>query len=324
MLPHKKSDQSFISVPVTRVGSVQRLNQLSNSSNIYTSNPTTPVTYVSSSLNPNKNNTASWNTHDSKIKTKEQVELFERLLVVEKVSEFERILTYLSTAISSFKDDDISQYVDDLIMVNDTISTEIKKLQGHRELNRRIKNLKQEKLDLDQESRSILKELIQYRSDLKQLPKVSAVKSSKKGDKSFNSIDVEDSLKYAMKLSKFTKAPAITSNAPFQIHPNNYVWPAEDALRRGMLALASLKSDEIVKSELEAYESDDIKGKEQISTKESGEGKHDESPSRNRKGSFGSYSEIPKTENVPELQPQTTSNALDLDLFDPDEDDDSD
>ena len=37
---------------------------------------------------------------------------------------------------------------------------------------------------------------------------------------------------------------------PFQIHPNNYVWPAEDSLRRGMLAQASLQAEEIIRHEL--------------------------------------------------------------------------
>ena len=63
-------------------------------------------------------------------------------------------------------------------------------------------------------------------------------------------VDVDDILKYAFKLAKFTKAPATVANMPFQIHPNNYVWPAEDSLRRGMLAQASLQAEEIIRHEL--------------------------------------------------------------------------
>ena len=51
-----------------------------------------------------------------------------------------------------------------------------------------------------------------------------------------------------MKLAKFSKAPATVVSQ--MIHPNNYIWPAEDALRRGMLAVASLKPDELIQSEL--------------------------------------------------------------------------
>lgn len=309
MIPHKKQDQSFISLPVSRVSSTQRLNHLNNPSIV--SNPPTPGgLYISSSLNPNRNLPVTPNQS----KTKEQMKLFEELFIIKQLKDFELALTDLSSSISSFKDEDLNTHIDKLIEKNDLITKEVRCLDQHQKLGERIRSLEVENSELNKQLKHVLKELIDYRAQLMKLPRLPA--NPQATNKQLKAIDIEETLKYAMKLSKFTKAPATASNTPFQIHPNNYIWPAEDALRRGMLALASLKADEIIKEELGE---DDVQGAV-IETKddEEKEDLEDEksSPKPPRRGSFGSYSSAPTATEQP-----ASNGALDLDLFDPDEDD---
>lgn len=62
-----------------------------------------------------------------------------------------------------------------------------------------------------------------------------------------NGLKIDELLKYSSKLSKFSTIP--TQNADFYLNigPQNYIWPAADSLRKGMLALASIKKAELIK-----------------------------------------------------------------------------
>lgn len=322
MIPHKKNDSSFLSVPVSRVGSTQRLNQLAShgvatgSPNAYSSIPSTPSAYVSSSLNPTKGISAGPES-SNQIITKEDRDAFGKLSIVEKVNEFEQNLTNLSFKVSSFKEDELALLIGKLIELNDIICSEIGELKKHRDLGILIKGLKDDQAHLDNTSKIILKELITYRNELKKLPRLPSNKNKASVFPSPNDskVDVNEVLKYALKLSKFTKAPPTVSNLPFQIHPNNYVWPAEDALRRGMLAMSSIKVDDIINAEL---------GEDTLEVKEEAIKKVEDnkvesitnSPPAERRGSFG--------ERTGESRKQESQGALDLDLFDPDEEDFSD
>lgn len=310
MLQHKKKDQSFISVPVSRVGSSLRLNQLAaqNSAGAYKSIPSTPSGYVSSSLRPKTPTTGS----RSQISSKEQLAAFEKLPVVEHVKAFEGALTDLSNSISSFKEDQITDSVEALIHHSDHISAELRSLQRHQQLGHKIDSLESENRALEDKSKHILKELISLRGELKLLPRLPSRNDTTKNT---NDVNIEEALKYAMKLAKFTKAPATAANAQFQIHPNNYIWPAEDALRRGVLALCSLKPDEILKQELgDVPVAVDVDVEEPVQEKE---------PELERRPSAGEAS-IKQKRPVEIEQPQIPAPSLDLDLFDPDADSDSD
>ncbi|CAK7902800.1 mediator of RNA polymerase II transcription subunit 4 [[Candida] anglica] len=252
MLPHRKptDNQAFLSVPVSRVGSSARLNQLSSQGtatpNAYASIPSTPNAYVSSSLNPTRNPPI---LSGGTFKTNEEVEDFEKLPIVQDLTQFEKELNLLSSDISSFRDDRILKSVETLISLNDAIYQGISRVEQHQILGKKIKSLEEERKQLDLASKNTLRKFIQYRAELKKLPSLPTVKKSSDNDR--NIVDVKEVLKYAMKLSKFTKAPPSTSDVPFQtVHPNNYIWPAEDALRRGMLAVSSLRGEEIIQSEL--------------------------------------------------------------------------
>lgn len=220
MLPQKK-DAAMMLVPVSRVASSQRLSPLAG-----TPAPSTP--YVPSSLNPAHAPTPTTLALDG-------------LRVFSQVRQFEEELALLSRDVSSFRDDDgIQQTVLRLIELNDAIFAEILQLAVHQELGDRIGALERDKRQLDAAARGALVQLIGYRAQLRGLPRAAA--------HPLPLVDVKEILKYAMKLSKFTRVPP--SAVDQQVHPNNYIWPAEDALRRGMLAVSSLRGDELIADEL--------------------------------------------------------------------------
>lgn len=301
---HHKIDQSFISVPVSRVGLSTRLNQLNGlnaNQSRPTSRPATPSTYVTSSLNPTRNLPVSLNDIRSKISTKEDFEKFENLPITASLRDFESTFNELSQSLSSFKEDAIAGTVERLIDISDNISLELDVLKRHQVLGKEIDMLEAEHTKLDNESKHILKELIACRADLKKLPKLPA----KKEQKEPSEVSVQGLLNYAMKLAKFSKAPPTVMSQ--MIHPNNYVWPAEDALRRGMLAMASLKPDELIRAEIgEEVEKEDV---EMEDVKEA--------PVQQE------YKNVSPVVPRPSAQPkEETPAALDLDLFDPEDDDD--
>lgn len=306
MLPHThKRNESFNSVPVSRVGSSQRLNQISSHSN--TSIPSTPMGYVSSSLNPIRNLPVNSGNYKSRITTKEELEKFEKLPIVQQVNEYERLITQLSSSVSSFKEESLVENVRNIININDVLRGKIADLEKHKVLGEEVHKLHDERTMLDNKSRYILTELISYRNELKSLPRLPAKKKAELVTDV--GVDVSDVLKYAMKLAKFTKAPASTSGMQFQIHPNNFVWPAEDALRRGMLAASSLQEDEIIKQELGSTP-EEIK--EEVVVPKEEEQKVD-APIPERRGSFGEYGSNDNKEK------EEQSTELNLDLFDPDD-----
>ncbi|KAK6202741.1 mediator of RNA polymerase II transcription subunit 4 [Scheffersomyces amazonensis] len=286
----------------SRAGSSTRLNQLNQLNS-------TPNPHMTSSLNPVRNLPIDSTNYKSKIKTKAELEKFEKLPIVQLVASFEQTLNEISNDISLFKEKELPNDVNNIISINDNLHYKIKELQAHKDLGKQIQNLTSENNKLDSKAKYILKELISYRSELKNLPRLP---SNRNNEEINSSIQVEDILKYAMKLAKFTKAPATMTNVPYQIHPNNYVWPAEDALRRGMLAASSLQGDEIIQNELgitkeQVNQDQVINQKINPITKE-----------ETRRGSFGDYGSSAGT-NIDKKKAIGNGPDLNLDLFDSDE-----
>lgn len=315
MIPFRKTETPFKSDPISRVNSSSRLNQLGNN----TSSPSTPnpASYVTSSLNPQKNLPTNATNVKLKLQTQKDLDIFEQLPMVQKVKKYETLLNELSNDISQFKDDQLQLKIEQIIACNDVLKLQIEELNRHRNYSHQVDKLTEENQVLENSSKTILKELVSYRNELKKLPKLP------KPDKQLNkSVEVDDILKYAFKLAKFTKAPAAMANMPFQIHPNNYIWPAEDSLRRGMLAQASLQSDEIIRNELGVSEKEEIEKPKEDSDEEM----EDVVPSvtenappapdnrQQHRGSFGSYDNNKKQE-----EPPAAPADLNLDLFDPDD-----
>lgn len=310
----------FLSLPVSRVGLSARLNQLAQPN----SRPSTPASYVSSSLNPNKNPPVTPGSAQSGLKllTQEELQKFEELPIVQDIRQFETTLAELSTAVSSFKDDEITPAVNKLIDINRNISAAVGELETHQKLLQQVTELKCENEQLDRDQKEKLRKLISIRSSLRLTPGPTSLSSSTSAQ-DLQGINIQTLLDFSMKLAKFSRAPATVQSQ--MVHPNNYIWPAEDALRRGMLAMASLKPDELIRAELgeEELEGDqddmDIDNETQNKEPEVMGTAFTPKPEIRRNPSSPSKS----SEHTSKPQPAPAAASLDLDLFDP-EDDDSD
>ncbi|CAN3484948.1 mediator of RNA polymerase II transcription subunit 4 [Diutina catenulata] len=312
MLPKKDK-----SVPVSRVGSSTRLPQLARS-------PTPSAGYVSSSLNPQA---AAGPRPASALVggTPPAPSGFQKLPIVEDIAKFESTLKQLSAKVGSFDDDGLDTLVGQLVDINDDLRAKTIDLEKHRTLGREISELESQGSKYDARFKHILQELIDCRASLKQLPRGSSETQAlleaaeKEPPRRAGSVadglithppDMAEVLQYAMKLAKFTKAPPTMANLQYQIHPNNYVWPAEDALRRGMLAASSLNPSEVINDELGVTEEPEQNQTEEAKPEE------EKQPEKQRKGSFGygSASGAPPTEENKE------DDDMGLDLFDPEDD----
>lgn len=310
----------FLSLPVSRVGLSARLNQLAQPN----SRPATPATYVSSSLNPNRNPPVTPGSAQNglKVLSQEEVQKFEELPIVQDIRQFEATLADLSAAVSSFKDDDITPTVKKLIDINRNISEAVSDLETHQSLLQQVTELKSENEHLDREQKDKLRKLISVRASLRLIPGPSSLSSSTSAE-DLQGINIQTLLDYSMKLAKFSRAPATVQSQ--MIHPNNYIWPAEDALRRGMLAMASLKPDELIRAELGEDELElnqdgmEVDREPQNKVPENLGANYESKPEIKRNASSPSKASQPSSR--PQQQPAAAS--LDLDLFDP-EDDDSD
>ncbi|CCE80461.1 Piso0_003578 [Millerozyma farinosa CBS 7064] len=311
MLSRKEEDKSLMSLPITRVNSSQQLshNGLHGShlktTNSYVSIPPSPSNITSASQRQipvgNKIGRRGIRTDKSSTST---------IGVLTKIDDFETALKELSFKVSTYSTEDLPSAVENLLHINDEILHEIDNLQEQQRLGARIETLSDASQSLRAKTKEILKGLIESRNRLRKLPKL--LRKNEQSTSEYTSdvdVEVEELLKYAQKLSKFTKAPNVSISLPFQVHPNNYVWPAEDALRRGMLALSSLKENEILKSELDEDEdlaeldsSEDIKKAPASPVLETNDVKQE-----------------PSITDEPVKEDQ--SNTLDMDLFDPDAED---
>ncbi|KAG5419188.1 MED4 [Candida metapsilosis] len=305
MLPHQNSP--LRSKPVSRVTSSTRLNQLSSGGAANNSSrPSTP--YVPSSLNPLKYESNYQENIDDKVRSNEELQTFNALPIVSKIGDFRDALDTLSNSISHYKENEFYPNVERIVEMNTSLEREVHELSMHKERSREVSRLSNINKSLDTKLKDDLRTLVKLRADLKKLPCIHEGEA-KRGSLESN-VDVESILNYSMKLAKFTKAPAAVGNMSFQVHPNNYIWPAEDSLRRGMLAMSSLHASEIINAEL----SD---GKEEIM-----EEKEDDNlqPEVNE-----TTKEQPVTNNQKSESARGASNTenaqvdLDLDLFDPDD-----
>ncbi|KAI3403461.2 MED4 [Candida oxycetoniae] len=338
MLPHRRADSPLKSTSVSRVGSFTRLNQPQQDSKVAGASnhgtvPSTPSGYVTSSLNPLKTSVST--THlppNSKIRTNEELEAFNRLPIVQHLDEFRNLLDKLSEDISSFKEDTFYSTIEEITKVNNTLEQDIADLSKHEQRKRAVKNLSSKNKNLDDRLKSNLKELLKYRNELKKLPTAPSYKENytKKNSASNTQVTTKNILEYSMKLAKFTKAPAAMGNMPFQIHPNNYIWPAEDSLRRGVLAMSSLQGDEIVQSILgtttttdsSVAQNDEEEIVEEMKKKPSADEETSEEKvlAKETKSSSSSSSYTPDQHNdEPKKTEPVETVDLDLDLFDPDD-----
>ncbi|CAK9439605.1 uncharacterized protein LODBEIA_P37050 [Lodderomyces beijingensis] len=326
MLPHRRLDPSLKSNSVSRVGSSTRLNHLAQDAAVLESSPSTPSAYVTSSLNPSRNLPATTTTATQAGKTTRNVDgaadAFSRLPIAKNLQEFRVLLDKLSDNVMQFRDDQVFATVEELAQVNTALENDIDELSKHKQRRRTIDELKRRNESLDETLKSNLKQLLKYRGELKKLPKIKnedPMELHRGPD-----VSVENILNYSMKLAKFTKAPAAMGNMPLQIHPNNFVWPAEDSLRRGMLALSSIQGEEIIRNILGVEETgpeenivDTHEGDSESLSEVKNKLGEPGAAERKNSHSFGVSGEA-DTSTV-EREEESQPGGLDLDLFDPDD-----
>jgi mediator of RNA polymerase II transcription subunit 4 len=102
--------------------------------------------------------------------------------------------------------------------------------------------------ELSNELKEVLNTLVECKRSLDDLPKPDFTKEfdSQRTDKNPDIEDTKTILSYALKLSKFSKIPKTFDGF---LLPNNFIWPGDDNMRRGNLAIASIMPDKIIQTE---------------------------------------------------------------------------
>jgi mediator of RNA polymerase II transcription subunit 4 len=193
-----------------------------------------------------------------------------QLPISKNLDAFEETLKSLLTSISRYAPS-VSD-AEQLLEIEGRLNGSLEDIIAHQRAGLEIDSLQQQSTTVDQNCREILKGLGECRRKLMALPSLERVQEEQQRMQK-TQIKADELLAYAMKLAKFTTAPPTFDNV--SIGPNNFIWPAEDSLRRGMLAIASLNEKALL------GEGEPDKKKEEI--------KEEEAPAVNRRGSFGSY-----------------------------------
>lgn len=221
------------------------------------------------------------------------------LPISKNLNAFEKSLSSLLTSISKYDPQESDAH--DLLSIEKELEHSVGDIITHQQSGLKIDSLDAKSTKVDNDCKQVLLGLSECRNQLKSLPNLNEVQKEEKLMQK-NKIAADDLLQYAMKLAKFTTAPPTFDSG--SIGPNNFIWPAEDALRKGMLAIASLKAAELTGTAVvEQKEKEDNKEEDKNITS---------SPRAQRRGSFGgSYGgeDNDGDNNVIE----------DLDLFDPDD-----
>ncbi|CAM9018545.1 unnamed protein product [Wickerhamomyces anomalus] len=219
------------------------------------------------------------------------------LPISKNLNAFEKSLSSLLTSISKY--DPQESEAEELLSIQKELEHSVGDIITHQQSGLKIDSLETKSSNVDNNCKQILLGLSECRNQLKSLPNLEEVQQEQKQMQK-NKLSADELLQYAMKLAKFSTAPPTFDSG--SIGPNNFIWPAEDSLRKGMLAIASLKAAELTGMAPEEKE-DEAKDEDEKVTS---------SPRVNRRGSFGgSYGGDDNDGD---------SNVIeDLDLFDPDD-----
>lgn len=219
------------------------------------------------------------------------------LPISKNLSAFEKSLSSLLASISKY--DPQESDAAELLAIEKDLESSVGDIIMHQQSGLKIDSLEAKSSKVDNNCKQMLLGLNECRNQLMALPNLEEVQQEEK-DMENNKLGAEELLQYAMKLAKFTTAPPTFDSG--SIGPNNFIWPAEDSLRKGMLAIASLKTAELT----------GLAPEEAVKEETTEEGKNVTSSPRPRRGSFGgSYGD---DDNDGE------NNVIeDLDLFDPDD-----
>ncbi|CCF59283.1 hypothetical protein KAFR_0G02500 [Kazachstania africana CBS 2517] len=239
------------------------------------------------------------------------------------LSQYEETLSRLIQSIDTYKPD--KKIAQELIDIDSKLFNSLDSFVQYDRISSRLKDFEKQEKESTLKTKEILETLNECHNALNLLPTVDQVhfemNTMLEQRKKINSSVLLD---YATKLSKFTKIPPTFDKG--SIGPNNFVWPAEDALRRGMLALAASHTDELTKiAGVEMSLSDDNSiALDEIKSVDAGEGPIPEKKdSSSRRGSYifaGQSGKNAEHKNNEENKEEADNAVdLDLDLFNPDD-----
>lgn len=242
------------------------------------------------------------------------------------LTQYEDKLGALVKSVDNFKPD--VNIVHELIGVDKNLYKNLDSFAEYDRIDSELNRLDKESNELDRKTKEVLETLSECYEMLNTLPMLEQVEFEKQTIlKQRSKVNSSVLLNYATKLSKFTKIPPTFDKGT--IGPNNFVWPAEDALRRGMLAIASLHSKEMTRIPGEPEEEERpgmIEEDKSLHNIEDEKAKTEEravSPDvrRNeRRPSFVFTEDPTETANADNNnEPDDEALDLDLDLFKPDE-----
>lgn len=167
-----------------------------------------------------------------------------KVQIYNDLTKYENTLAKLVDSVTTFKPD--PEIGKQLIQVDHDLFTTLESFAKYDIIDSKLQRIDAEFNDLDNKMREVLGKLSECYEDLVALPMVEQVELERK-----TILEQRDKIKsnilldYATKLAKFTRIPPTFDKGT--IGPNNFIWPAEDSLRKGMLAMASLRSKELTK-----------------------------------------------------------------------------
>lgn len=197
-----------------------------------------------------------------------------QLPISQNLNKFDAHLNHLLHSVAKYQPCTTDAVV--LLETEQELAKSIDDIITHQQTGLEIRSIESQSDQLDANCDKILKGLMECRKSLRSLQSVDSVKKER-SQMQQKSISSDLLLQYAMKLAKFTRVPPTFDTN--QIGPNNFIWPAEDSLRRGMLALASIKSDQLIGVPVKSKAEEKSNG--QI------EEKDEDNFNRERRGSFG-------------------------------------
>ena len=247
-----------------------------------------------------------------------------RIEIYKNLTDYEDTLAKLIESVDKFHPN--MKYAQDLIQADFDLFTSLETFAKYDEIDNKLNLLEDKRTAIGDQTKDILEILNECHDDLNNLPSLEQVEFEKKTIlEQRQKVNSTILLDYATKLSKFTKIPPTFDKGT--IGPNNFVWPGDDALRRGMLAMASLNSDKLTRiageSDTNANTNPTLETME-ISTEENNENTSDSADQKqdntdDRRGSFVfNGNDKPHTSERKE-QSDNEDIDLDLDLFNPDE-----
>ncbi|CDO96292.1 unnamed protein product [Kluyveromyces dobzhanskii CBS 2104] len=263
-------------------------------------------------------------------KSQDMSEDLQAVGIYQDIERYEETIQQLSKSVDTFKPE--LGLIDKIIECDKKLYETLEEFDEYYKIYEELNRLDKEQKDIDKKTRDILGTLNTCYNSLNTLPMLEQIEFEQSVMlKQREKIHSKVVLDYAMKLAKFTRFPPTFDKS--MIGPNNFIWPAEDSLRKGMLAMASLKRSELLGEAVDSNEDDDdnnkmetILGEEKQDGEKQGpndsfnedQGQEQDSVTE-KKDEFeftanGKEDSEPKLEANPDLELD-----LDLDLFNPDE-----